>query len=272
MSIFKLEYTRLNMHLIRCTGALVSALYLFELIYREKMRPSMMIHHTLTVFATSYIAVQLDKTHDPSLFLTANLWLFQATTEQVTFLALFGYRLNWSPRLLRPLLRFTSIQTLVLKMVSVIAIVYVWFTFQKDIKDKDGYAVAYDVVIWLATIGLMSTQFWGSWVLWTMGNTLEARYAQKAAAQLRGPLGEMEKQQPQLQQQQQHYSSTSPPPPKSAPSTETTSPFVITPTLMLHNRSKNDDSSSSHYYSHTSSPNSDKSISRKTSVEMIKHI
>ncbi|UZJ56754.1 hypothetical protein CBS101457_006074 [Exobasidium rhododendri] len=179
--VFGLTFTPTNLKSIRCTATLISALYLFELTYREKMRFAMIVHHTLTVFACSFIAVLIDQTHDPSFFITANLWLLQATTEQFTFLALFGYRLQWTSSFLRPLLYFSSVQALVLKFASIIAIIYVWCKFQKDATSNKGYDYAWDVVMWLAAVGLMITQIWGSWVVWVMGSSLEARYEKTRA-------------------------------------------------------------------------------------------
>lgn len=170
--------------MVRASASLVSSLYLFELFYREKMRFAMICHHTLTVFATSFVIILLDKTSDPSFILSGSLWLFQATTEQLTFIALFGYRLEWQPRILRPLLKIASIQSMIIKTTSIIACIYIWFKFQKQEIISASYNHGWDVVLWMAALGLMATQVWGSWVVWVMGTSLEARYEKKRENEL----------------------------------------------------------------------------------------
>lgn len=183
-SVFRLDFTVDKLEMIRTAVTLITVLYLFEMIYREKMRFAMLCHHCLTIFASGFMIVLLDKTQDPSFILTGTLWLFQATTEQLTFVALFGYRLEWKPRILRPMLQIAAIQSLLVKMASVIACIFVWFKYQKDEEVLPAYNRAWDVVIWLAAIGLMVTQFWGSWVVWVMGTSLEARYEKKRAERM----------------------------------------------------------------------------------------
>ena len=182
------------MNMIRASSALITSLYLFEMIYRERMRFAMLCHHCLTIFAIGFVMVLMDKTQDPSFVITGSLWLFQATTEQLTFVALFGYRLEWAPRVLRPMLRIAAVQSLLVKIASIGACIFVWFKYQKSSEVVPTYNHAWDVVIWIAALGLMITQFWGSWVVWKMGASLEARYESKKAQ--RGALYDQQLQQP----------------------------------------------------------------------------
>jgi hypothetical protein len=188
--VFRFQFPNRSLEQIRTAVTLITVLYLFEMIYREKMRFAMLCHHCLTIFASGFMIVLLDKTQDPSFILTGTLWLFQATTEQLTFVALFGYRLEWHPKILRPMLQFAAIQSLLVKMASVVACIVIWFKYQKDEQVLPSYNRAWDVIIWIAAIGLMATQFWGSWVVWKMGTTLEARYERKRAERLENTLAQ----------------------------------------------------------------------------------
>lgn len=72
---------------IRAASVLIGGLYLTELLYRHSMRPAMIAHHVLTIFAMSLTLVMLEERADPSFILSGWCWLFQATTEQLTFMA-----------------------------------------------------------------------------------------------------------------------------------------------------------------------------------------
>lgn len=122
----------------------------------------------------SFIVVMLDRTRDPSFVLSGLIWVFQATTEQTTFIALAGYRLKWSPSIVRLLLRISAVQSLVFKLAAIAGSTYVWGKWQSS--ETSSYGIANSIVIWIVTVGLAFTQFWGSYVVWKIGDTLKERY------------------------------------------------------------------------------------------------
>lgn len=63
---------------------------IFELIYRDAIRLPLLVHHLLTVFAIVWVVFCLEAGQHPSLIATAEIWLFQATLEQVVFLGLLS--------------------------------------------------------------------------------------------------------------------------------------------------------------------------------------
>lgn len=63
---------------------------IFEMIHREAIRLPLLIHHLLTIFAIVWVVFCLDQVQHPSLITTAEVWLFQATLEQVVFLGLLS--------------------------------------------------------------------------------------------------------------------------------------------------------------------------------------
>ncbi len=137
----------------------------------------MISHHAITCFAMSLSIVMLERLQDPSYALTALLWMYQATTEQTCFIALFLYRLSAPVKLLRPMFRISAVQSLVFKFASIAGTVYVWAKYQR--KAHGELSKAWDGLFWTCTIGLAFTQVWGAWVVWTMGDSLEKRYQQK---------------------------------------------------------------------------------------------
>jgi hypothetical protein len=61
-----------------------------EMIHRESIRLPLLIHHLLMIFAIVWVVFCLDQVQHPSLITTAEVWLFQATLEQVVFLGLLS--------------------------------------------------------------------------------------------------------------------------------------------------------------------------------------
>jgi len=184
--IFLLRFSKNSVDCVRGAACLIAVLYFFELTYREKMRVQMLAHHIITVFISSFILIMLDRTNDPSFILTGNLWLFQATAEQTTFVALFMYRIFSPAKIVRTLLYISSLQSLIVKMASTVGTIYVFARWQinahyKDINPNiDGkLQITWQVLFWIAIVGLSITQFWGSWVLYIMGKTIEKRYEKK---------------------------------------------------------------------------------------------
>ncbi|KAJ9475838.1 hypothetical protein PHBOTO_005917 [Pseudozyma hubeiensis] len=175
------EFSVWRLNVLRASACLIAALYLYELIYRYRMTYPMISHHMITCFAMSLSLVMLERQQDPSFAITGLLWIFQATTEQTVFVALFMYRLEAPVKVLRPLFRASAVQSLVFKFASIGGTVWVWIKYQRH--SQGELARAWDGLYWVCTIGLAFCQVWGAWVVWSMGDSLERRYEQKRAAQ-----------------------------------------------------------------------------------------
>ncbi|KAJ1024106.1 hypothetical protein NDA16_002945 [Ustilago loliicola] len=188
LPLLNLSFTLWRLNLLRSSACLISALYLFELIYRYRMTYPMISHHLITCFAMSLSFVMLERLQDPSFALTGLLWIFQATTEQTVFLSLFLYRLSAPVKVLKPLFKVSAVQSLLFKFASIGGTVWVWIKYQR--KGDAELERAWDGLFWICTIGLGLTQVWGAWVVWKMGESLEKRYAMKMeeseVAQLKG--------------------------------------------------------------------------------------
>lgn len=63
---------------------------IFELTYRDTLRIPLLIHHLVTIFAIVWIIYCMDALKHPSLITTGQVWLLQATLEQVVFLGLLS--------------------------------------------------------------------------------------------------------------------------------------------------------------------------------------
>ncbi|GAK67468.1 uncharacterized protein PAN0_018d5696 [Moesziomyces antarcticus] len=177
-SLISLRFALWKVNVVRACACLIAALYLFELIYRYRMTYPMIAHHLITCFAMSLALVMCERLQDPSYVITGLLWIFQATTEQTTFVALFMYRLKAPARMLRTVFRIAAVQSIVFKFASIAGTIWMWIKFQRR---ADGQLyTAWDALYWICTAGLAVTQVWGAWVVWKMGDSLEQRYSQKS--------------------------------------------------------------------------------------------
>ncbi|KAL7424715.1 hypothetical protein Q5752_000399 [Cryptotrichosporon argae] len=161
------HYGLWQLQTLRTSGVLISALYIFELVYRVKMRLPMIAHHFLTIFAISFTVTVFEYTESMTYLNSAIIWLFQATTEQPTFFGLFGYRMDWNPVTVARLLKFAAIQTFVLKSASAVALIVYWgFNQHYTYRSID---IAWTVLLWIIAVGLLLTQIWGSYVTYAIG-------------------------------------------------------------------------------------------------------
>ncbi|WVQ85398.1 hypothetical protein IAT38_007563 [Cryptococcus sp. DSM 104549] len=169
------RYRYWEVQCLRTAALTVSALYVFELIYRVKMRIPLIAHHFLTVATMSMTVTALEYTQSPTYLISGLIWLFQATTEQPTFLGLMGYRLGWSSARVAFLLKASAIQTFIFKRqsASAIALVVYWALHQNY-----GYRPmdkAWTAMVFILAIGLLLTQVWGSYVTYSIGRRIEGK-------------------------------------------------------------------------------------------------
>ncbi|KAK9897917.1 hypothetical protein P389DRAFT_210293 [Cystobasidium minutum MCA 4210] len=158
------KYTVERADLIKVAATIVSLLYLFEIVYRESMRTQMLIHHSATLFAVCLVSGTLDSTHHPSILVTGLVWLFQASTEQLTFIALLMYRLKYPVRHVAWLLKVSAIQNLIPKFAFAIYVL-VWWGLRQVQNNDTSVDVAYSVILFICLFTLIPVQIYGSWVL-----------------------------------------------------------------------------------------------------------
>ncbi|GAA5997227.1 uncharacterized protein JCM10292_000112 [Rhodotorula paludigena] len=182
------EYSQRVVQAITLTAAIISALYLFEMAYRDFLRPSLLAHHICTLLAIFSLFVAIEKTYHPAIVTVGTIWLFQATTEQSIFIGLLMYRLECGARWTRRVLRFAAVQSLLCKFAFA-----VYLLIEHSLKLVHFTAVPTDVyfsvVVYLIGMLLLTTQVYGSWAVWAISLKLdkqvyleEGRPSQPAAA------------------------------------------------------------------------------------------
>ena len=102
---------------------LVGTLYIWELVYREKIGLPLLIHHIVTLLLIQTCVASLLDTGNMIYVRYAILLGFHATTEQPTFVALFCFRLNVLRKYQASMFFFSSAQAFLIKTAITIAMV-----------------------------------------------------------------------------------------------------------------------------------------------------
>ncbi|CAB9515835.1 expressed unknown protein [Seminavis robusta] len=94
--IFKWQETtsQSKLNSLQFALTLVAILYIWELIFRKKIGLPLLVHHLVTILLIQLTAASFFDTHDIKYIRYSTLMGFHATFEQLTFLALFFFRLN----------------------------------------------------------------------------------------------------------------------------------------------------------------------------------
>ncbi|KAK0545539.1 hypothetical protein OC845_005061 [Tilletia horrida] len=175
---FSLKFYSWQFDLLRIAATFVASNYVVEMIYRPRMRLPMIAHHLLTLFLIMLSLSILYEVKNPSILLSGNMLMFLATLEQPTFIALLMYRLRCSKRSVNFALKFSSVQTIVIKSVAAAGAIAIWFKWQR--RDTPSASRAYDILFWISIGGLYSTQWYGCIVTWKISTTLNNRYRSHA--------------------------------------------------------------------------------------------
>ncbi|GAA5858784.1 hypothetical protein JCM8547_004986 [Rhodosporidiobolus lusitaniae] len=170
-------YFHVGIKCITITAAMISALYIFEMIYRDSMRPSLLAHHFCTLLAIISLFVAIENSFHPAIVTVGVIWLFQATTEQSIFIGLFLYRLRFSPLLVRHILRFAALQSFLVKFAFAI-----YLLIEHSLRLVHFTAlptdVFFSVIVYSVGLLLLCTQAYGSWAVWAiaqkMGKQMDA--------------------------------------------------------------------------------------------------
>eukprot|EP01116_Phalansterium_solitarium_P023336 TRINITY_DN8108_c0_g1_i1.p1 TRINITY_DN8108_c0_g1~~TRINITY_DN8108_c0_g1_i1.p1 ORF type:complete len:451 (-),score=119.60 TRINITY_DN8108_c0_g1_i1:578-1930(-) len=158
------KITSVNLLLLVC-------LYLFELIYRVQTRWPLLAHHVLAIGLCILVVLFYEHTGDQRAIGIGTLVLLTAITEQPSFVALYFYRMTSKEKLTMWLMRFSAIQTVVFKTAFMVtAITYISIMLWSSPKEPLSWYHGYSAVAYGMLPGLLFTQFYAGWILWTIGN------------------------------------------------------------------------------------------------------
>ncbi|KAL8292024.1 hypothetical protein RQP46_001490 [Phenoliferia psychrophenolica] len=121
-----------------------------------------------------FVTACIDTSEDPSVLVSALVWLFQATTEQLLFASLLMYRFKCSPKIVPTMLRVGAAQALIVKMASIVYILWWWSKHQ--IHHHSPLEIAFSVILVVSMAALSGIQFYGSWVVWILARSYMSKY------------------------------------------------------------------------------------------------
>ncbi|GAA5986668.1 hypothetical protein JCM11641_001357 [Rhodosporidiobolus odoratus] len=179
-------YTKIGVQCQTITAAMISALYIFEMIYRESMRPSLLAHHFCTLLAIISLFVAIENTYHPAIIGVGCIWLFQATTEQSVFISLLMYRLKFNSITTRTALRFAAVQSFLVKFIFAI-----YLLVEHSLKlvhfTEVGTDIYFSVIVYTVGTLLLLTQAYGSWAVWAISLKLTQQLRANKDGSCAGP-------------------------------------------------------------------------------------
>ena len=153
----------------------IAVLYVWELCYRVNTGWPLLVHHLVTILLIQLATASYFDTQNIVWIRFAILLGFYATTEQISFVALFFFRLRLCPAWHGVLFYAAAAQTFILKtIVTVAAIVYTFIVVYNVSDDSDD-----DVTNWLwfwricflpLLIVLYASQLYACKILYALGS------------------------------------------------------------------------------------------------------
>ncbi len=150
---------------------LITVLYVWELIYRLRIGWPLLVHHLVTLLLIQLVVLTFDETRQFVYKRGGILLGFHATTEQLSFVALFFYRTKLvQGKKLSFLFKFSAIQTFLFKTVATIGSFYVyWEILTSDVPDESGWSTFWKIAFIPLLLGLFASQLYACYILYIIG-------------------------------------------------------------------------------------------------------
>jgi hypothetical protein len=163
----------------------ISVLYIWELIYREKIGVPLLVHHLLTILLIQLSAASFYDTLDVFYLRFGCLMGFYATTEQTSFIILYFYRLKLYPRTHATLFLVACVQSFVFKTaITVVGMVYyVYIIMNGDIEgQRTNWNWFWSVCFFPLLALLYGAQLYACKILWDLHLKCKRPIARPTAA------------------------------------------------------------------------------------------
>ncbi|CAG8472631.1 14067_t:CDS:2 [Acaulospora morrowiae] len=162
------DWTYRDYKLLQLATLIIMDLYIFELIYRPIMRIPLIIHHFATIGITLLGYYVLNQTEKLDVSAEGIALLFQATTEQATFVGLLFYRIkpNWA----KIILRFSTFQVLFSKLGTLAWCYFMWKRDMIGNYKNTSFDKAWNIIFPIVGLILVWTQIWSTYVVWVISS------------------------------------------------------------------------------------------------------
>ncbi|CAG8528344.1 9500_t:CDS:2 [Ambispora leptoticha] len=167
LSVYRLLIRDFNYHdyeTAQYMALILVDLYIFELLYRPVMRLPLIMHHCITIFLVIFGTYIIQECDNLDILPLAIIILFQATTEQITFVGLFLYRVK--PSLSSRTLFFAAVQVFILKFSTLVWSYVFWEQHVLPNRDGQSLVKAFNVIFPICGIILFGTQIWSTYVVY----------------------------------------------------------------------------------------------------------
>ena len=167
---------QLNIASISVTA--IPLLYVWELVYREAIGFPLLIHHFLTLLLVQLVVATLHDSRNPFYLRLALLLGFHATTEQISFVALFVFRLNLLPQWHSILFYMSAIQSFSLKTIVTIGMVVLYAVNVPDRLQEGNSTWGWWWIVSILPLGLLlyAAQVYACYILYILGKRTGKRY------------------------------------------------------------------------------------------------
>lgn len=148
----------------------IFVLYVWELIYRLQIGVPLLAHHICCISLCQLVSASFVDTHDVKYLRFAILLGFQATTEQLSFVALLLFRLNYCLQYQSVLFFGAAAMSLVLKtVVTIAALEYYTRAFEFDADVMVGWDYFWAIMVVPIIAVLFTAQVFACNVLYGLG-------------------------------------------------------------------------------------------------------
>lgn len=147
------------------SASFVATLYVYEIIYKDRIRFSLLSHHLASIFLVmNGLTLFVERDYNYDILRSGALLSMQALTEQPTFLGLIMYRFNH--RWTAGTLKFAAILSVVLKNLCIVGAGYYW------VKAND---LVYWIVFPVIVLVMFLSQMYANYVVWSLGVRFERK-------------------------------------------------------------------------------------------------
>lgn len=145
--------------------------YLWEMFYRIEIGYPLLTHHICCLLLGQFVTASFYDTQEVIYLRFAILLGFQATTEQLSFLALFIYRLKIFPQYHRRVFHVAAWQSFIVKtLVTIASVVYYFLEFLINDFDPTSWGLFWKIAFPLILLPLYIAQLYASYILYVLGN------------------------------------------------------------------------------------------------------
>lgn len=153
----------------------MSVLYVWELVYRVNIGTPLLIHHIMTIILCQLILATYFDYHTVIYLRLACVVAFSATTEQMTFVALYLYRLELYSGIHTKLFQISAALSFILKTTSIFWCIYLWAKYIHEGRLVGKWGTFWTYATLPSMLILWLTQMYATFILIKLSKRCDSR-------------------------------------------------------------------------------------------------